>query len=314
MTFCAKHPQQSAIQTSESREPPVLSLSLSLSRGRVYTRARVSRETSVKPPPQQSQRAREQATAERHHAQLAKLACERDAHAREVTDRLHDEQAVVARLSAYDHDLELRIAALSAELGAEQDKSARVAEAVSHTYSQTTHTAGVFCFCFFEGGDETFSITKLERKTNAISPPAGENRGAPLCRALAAALAIARRARCRAQENIQAARRRPRLSSKPKQRTRVRDTSLNLYQLRLPGAPRAQAGRPPPPPFGHESPSQTNKQKNNRKKQDFRVPAPHRTIPARSAREGCSIVFLLLLPNHAECSSLAKQSWTCTYS
>ena len=48
-----------------------------------------------------------QAATERHRAQLAKVAADRDAHARDADKRLRDEHETVARLAAYERELEV---------------------------------------------------------------------------------------------------------------------------------------------------------------------------------------------------------------
>ena len=69
-----------------------------------------------------------QAATERHRAQLAKVAADRDAHARDADKRLRDEHETVARLAAYERELEVKLAAAAADLDAQRDYSAQLAD------------------------------------------------------------------------------------------------------------------------------------------------------------------------------------------
>lgn len=66
---------------------------------------------------------------DRHTTHLAKLAAERDETIRRADARLADEEAVVAKLSDYDRDLEIRLAAALADLLAEKQRAAKLDDA-----------------------------------------------------------------------------------------------------------------------------------------------------------------------------------------
>ncbi|KAJ1444402.1 hypothetical protein M885DRAFT_580923 [Pelagophyceae sp. CCMP2097] len=68
------------------------------------------------------------AQAERHRAALAHVAQDHGAALDDAQARLSAEHAVVARLSAYDTDLEVRLAAVAADLQAEQSAGLRLVE------------------------------------------------------------------------------------------------------------------------------------------------------------------------------------------
>lgn len=68
------------------------------------------------------------AQTERHRGQLAKVAADRDAHARDADQRLRDEHETVARLAAYERELEVKLAAAAADLDAQRDYGQQLAE------------------------------------------------------------------------------------------------------------------------------------------------------------------------------------------
>ena len=61
-------------------------------------------------------------------ARLRGATDDRDAHAHDADQRLRDEHETVARLAAYERELEVKLAAAAADLDAQRDYSAQLAD------------------------------------------------------------------------------------------------------------------------------------------------------------------------------------------
>jgi len=68
------------------------------------------------------------AASERHRTALAKLAHDRDGALADATNRLKEERALVAKLAAYERELEVKAAAADADLKAQKDYAVALAE------------------------------------------------------------------------------------------------------------------------------------------------------------------------------------------